>query len=336
MTIYDIAEEAGVSITTVSRVINGKSGIKESTRMKVQKVLDKYDYVPSLSAKGLVMKCTYIVTILMADIRDEHYTATAYMIEQEMSKYGYSCLLCSTGHNPDKMIHYLKTMAQRQVDGIILIGSIFQNEMIQETIKKHLANIPIVMANGYLDLPNVSGILCDERLGMIQAVEYLSNKGYRNIAYVKDSDTPSGQTKKLGYIEGMTRNGLQANILIEESKNTFEAGKKVTEKILKSFEEVTAIIYGEDVTAIGGLNAIYNKNKIESRPIAIIGFNNSSYAQMSIPTLTSIDNKLTAMGVKAAQTLREMMQQKNVVSQALLVSELVVRESTELQEINVK
>lgn len=330
MTIYDIAEEAGVSITTVSRVINGKSGIKESTRIRVQKVLDKYDYVPSLSAKGLVMKCTYIVTILMADIRDEHYTATAYMIEQEMSKYGYSCLLCSTGHNPDKMVHYLKTMAQRQVDGIILIGSIFQNEKIQETIKIHLSNIPIVMANGYLDLPNISGILCDERLGMIQAVEYLIDKGHSHIAYIKDSDTPSGQTKKLGYIEGMTRNGLQANILIEESENTFEAGKKVTEKILNASKEVTAIVYGEDLTAIGGLSTIYKKDKIETRKVAVIGFNNSSYAQMSIPTLTSIDNKLSAMGAKAAQTLREMMQEKKVVSQALLVSELIVRESTEI------
>lgn len=330
MTIYDIAEEAGVSITTVSRVINGKSGIKESTRIKVQKVLDKYDYVPSLSAKGLVMKCTYIVTILMADIRDEHYTATAYMIEQEMSKYGYSCLLCSTGRNLDKMIYYLKTMAQRQVDGIILIGSIFQNQRIQETIKIHLSNIPIVMANGYLDLPNVSGILCDERLGMIQAVEYLIDKGHQHIAYIKDSDTPSGQTKKIGYIEGMTRNGLQENVLIQESENTFEAGKKTTENILNSFKEITAIVYGEDLTAIGGLNAIYKKQQIENKKVAVVGFNNSSYAQMSIPTLTSIDNKLTAMGAKAAQTLREMMQGKKVVSQALLVSELIVRESTEL------
>ena len=330
MTIYDIAKEAGVSITTVSRVINGKSGIKESTRLKVQKVLDKYDYVPSLSAKGLVMKCTYIVTILMADIRDEHYTATAYMIEQEMSKYGYSCLLCSTGNNPDKMIHYLKAMAQRQVDGMILIGSIFQNDKIKETIKRHLSNIPIVMANGYLDLPNISGILCDERLGMIQAVEYLIDKGHSYIAYIKDSNTPSGQIKKMGYIEGMTRNGLQANVLIEESENTFEAGKKVTQRILNSSENVTAIIYGEDLTAIGGLSTIYRRDGAGTRRVAVIGFNNSSYAQMSSPTLTSIDNKLPAMGAKAAQTLREMMQEKEVVSQALLISELIVRESTEI------
>lgn len=331
MTIYDIAKEAGVSITTVSRVINGKSGIKESTREKVQRVLDKYDYLPSLSAKGLVNRCTYIVAVLMADVRDEHYTATAYMIEQEMSKYGYSCLLCSTGTNKEKMEHYLKVMSQRQVDGIVLIGSIFQDETIKNTIKTHLANVPIVMANGYLELPNVCSVLCDDKLGMREAVEYLISKGHSRIAYVKDSDTPSACVKELGYMEGMVRNGLKKMILVEKCSNTFEAGQKITEKILQKHKDITAIIYGEDITAIGGLNFIKRKHELENHPIALIGFNNSSHAQMSVPTLTSIDNKLNAMGIKAAQTLCDMIEEKNIVSQSILIPELIIRESSEIK-----
>lgn len=97
MTIYDIAREAGVSASTVSRVINNKPGIKESTRKKVQKLLDEYNYTPDVAARGLVMQASKFIGILIEDIRVSHHTESAYVIEQEMTRQGYTCITFSTG-----------------------------------------------------------------------------------------------------------------------------------------------------------------------------------------------------------------------------------------------
>lgn len=97
MTIYDIAKEAGVSITTVSRVINQKSGVKESTRERVQQILEKYKYLPNPAAKELADKNSRTIALITEDIRDVHYSSTVFTIEQELSKRGYNCLLINTG-----------------------------------------------------------------------------------------------------------------------------------------------------------------------------------------------------------------------------------------------
>ena len=96
-TIYDIAKEAGVSASTVSRVVNNKPGINEKTRKKVQQLLEKYNYIPNEAARGLVTQSSRIIGILIEDIRVFHHTESAYVIEQEMTRLGYSCLSLCTG-----------------------------------------------------------------------------------------------------------------------------------------------------------------------------------------------------------------------------------------------
>lgn len=96
-TIYDIAKEAGVSASTVSRVVNNKPGVNENTRKKVQQLLEKYNYIPNEAARGLVTQSSRIIGILIEDIRVVHHTESAYVIEQEMTRLGYTCITLSTG-----------------------------------------------------------------------------------------------------------------------------------------------------------------------------------------------------------------------------------------------
>lgn len=108
MTIYDIAKQAGVSASTVSRVINNKPGINAQTRKRVQKLLNENHYTPNEAARGLVMQSSKIIGILIEDLRIEHHTESAYVIEQEMTALGYTCITLSTGRRDEKKADYLK------------------------------------------------------------------------------------------------------------------------------------------------------------------------------------------------------------------------------------
>lgn len=243
---------------------------------------------------------------------------------------GYSCLLCNTWEDYEKMVESLQTMAHRQVDGIILIGSIFQHKIIKKAIRQYLPKVSVVMANAYLELTNVCGVLCDDELGIRQAVDYLVEKGHRAIAYIKDSKTPSAELKRTGYIEQMIKNGLEEFVIIKETINSFEGGKQATFQLLTENKHITAVIYGEDLTAIGGLRAIRDNGYSVPKDIVVIGFNNSTHAKTCTPTLTSVDNKLDVMGIKCAQALRDMIEQKTTIAKMLLIPDLVERESTTL------
>lgn len=155
MTIYDIAREAGVSASTVSRVINNKPGIKDSTRRRIQQLLDEHGYTPDIAARGLVKQSSRFVGILIEDIRVAHHTESAYVIEQEMTRRGYTCITFSTGADPQRKAQYIEILEQRRVEGALFIGSMFGTPEVEQALQRYLPEVPVVLVNGTLDLPNV-------------------------------------------------------------------------------------------------------------------------------------------------------------------------------------
>ena len=172
MNIYDIAREAGVSITTVSRVLNNKGYVSEKTRKKIQEVLDKNEYQPSAIARGLATGSMKTVAIVVVDVRVPHYALTSFIMEQQLSKLGYMVLVCNTGEGEAECKKYLCMLAKRKVDGIILVGSIFNRLCDEETLDL-LSDIPIAMANGELNRPNVHSVLVDETYGAELSTRHL-------------------------------------------------------------------------------------------------------------------------------------------------------------------
>lgn len=264
MTIYDIAKQAGVSASTVSRVINNKPGINAQTRKRVQKLLNENHYTPNEAARGLVMQSSKIIGILIEDLRIEHHTESAYVIEQEMTALGYTCITLSTGRKDEKKADYIRILEQRRVDGAILMGSMFETEAVKKSIEEHLSDIPVAIVNGYLDLPNVYGVLIDEERGVKDCAELMLKKGKKHLVMAVDSDTPSNWNKQKGYIRAMTEQGIakKDNLLYTAVNKEFTnprdvraAGAKLTEHILTERPETDGIIYTTDLLAIGGLEA---------------------------------------------------------------------------------
>ena len=327
--IYDIANEAHVSITTVSRVINNKRNISAKTRAHVQSIMDKYNYTPNAIARGLVANSMKIIGVLTVDIRTPYYAATAYTIEQELYKIGYSVILCNTSGSMEENNRYIKMLTEKMVDGIILLGSVFSPKNIE---KNHLvSNMPVILINSEFELsaPNIYTILTDEACGSELCVNHLYKKGHTKIVFVKDADTYSAFKKESGFINAMKNVKLQVDKnSVFKTQRSLEGGEAAVDAIIKSGMEFTAIMFIDGSTAIGGLKRLQQLGYNVPNDVAVTTFNDCIYSMMCQPTLTSIDNKAEMMGSLAAKMLEGLINGQNTTKSVLVKPDIIIREST--------
>jgi len=170
MNIYDIAQKAGVSIATVSRVINGNPSVSKKTREKVTKVMDELGYTPNVFARGLMVNSMKTIGVMTVDVRDLYYARAIQTIESVMRLRGYDVILCSTSTDIEEKRKYLKLLLQKSVDGIILVGSIFKEKDDNSHIIEASEKVPVVIINGDIHAKNIYTILNDDCEGVYTAV----------------------------------------------------------------------------------------------------------------------------------------------------------------------
>lgn len=329
MNIYDIAKEAGVSISTVSRVMNHKGNVNPVTRKRVEEILEKNNYTPSAIARGMVSKSMKTVSVLTVDIRVPHYAKTAYTIEREFSRRGYEVSLCNTGGELEETIKYLRTALEKKADGIVLVGSVFNTLCKNAEISGLLKNVPVVLANGKLELPNSYSVLVDDRYGILLAVEHLIQKGHREIYYLRDMDTVSAQLKCEGFITEMEKCGLKnARQQVVKAEPSIEGGIHAVEKLIREKRKFTGIVCGEDITAAGVVKALLHHGIKIPEDVAVTGYNHSEYAKVCEPQLTTIDNKPELVAMMSVQLLTSLIEKSDTYSSCTIQPELVEGETT--------
>lgn len=326
MTIYDIAEEAGVSASSVSRVVNNKPGVNAKTRLKIQKLLDKYHFAPNEAARGLVKQASHMIGILAPDIRVSYHTETVHCIERELAILGYCCLLFNTGQDEADQCHYIQTLEQRRVEGAVLVGSSFQTPAVQEAVRRHLADIPVVMVNGYFDLPNVYGILWDEKHGVRRCVALLADKAHRKSAYIYD--TSASAEMREGYLRAIDTLGRADKPWVYETEPTLLGGYTFTNRLLAEHPDVDGIVYSSDLLAAGGLRALAEHGVRVPQQVAVVGVGNGIYSEICTPKLTSLDNKVSDAGIAAARVMGDCLDERKTVKKLMLFSSIIEREST--------
>ncbi len=329
MTIYDIAKIAGVSASTVSRVVNKKPGIKDETRQRIQQLLEEYGYTPNETARGLVNRFSRMIGILVEDIRYSHHVEIAYHIETKLRENGYSGLICNTGFTDEKKVDSIRLLEQRQVDGAILVGSTFQTDAVAYGIRTCLSRIPVVITNGYLDLPNVYGVLVDERDGVENCVELMYRKNHKKLAFVLPNHTPSNLAKQKGFISAMVQKGhTGGDLWLYEKPTSLEGGYAVTGAILMDHPDVEGIIFGEDLAAAGAIRALTDAGVKIPEQVAVIGVDDSLYGEICCPKLTSLNNMMLDTSIEAADILLAALEGRPCRHKSLLFSAIVEREST--------
>ena len=324
-TISDIAREAGVCIATVSRVLNSSATVSKETREKVELAMKKFNYTPSEIARGLKNKSLKTIAIVVKKLTMNHHMRIAEEINRRFSELGYDVVMFETGYERDENISsFLKRMFNKNIDGIVFIGSSFQVLTNFEELTELFNKIPVVIANGWIE--GTYGLLVDEENGTKSMVEYLKKRGRKKIVFFKCNDTESTQKKIKGFKESIE------NSEVMEIVNTMD-GVKYALEILKPVENgFDAIMCEEDNLAIKVISTLQRSGIAVPGDIAVTGFNDSEYASLSYPAITSVDNKAIEQGQFCASLLERILSGKEVDIEKkvlkIIETDLVIRQST--------
>lgn len=334
MTIYDISKKAGVSIATVSRVLNGSDKVRPSTKKKVMDIIEKYDYAPNAFARGMGLHSLKTIGILCADSSDLFLAKAVYYLEQELQANGYESLLCCTGYNQEIKKNYLNLILSKKVDGIILVGSNFIGTTGEENqyIKDVSAQVPIMLLNAAFDYPNVYSTLCDDYTTMLEAASSMLNAGIRDILYIYDSCSYSGIKKLNGFKDAMQKqNVTDYERLIHYYEGDPQQHSDVScfvEHIAKGRPEFHGIIASDDSLAIGSIKYAQKAGISIPDDLSVIGYNNSILTTCCTPELTSIDNRLETQTHQLVQTLLGVLAGNEMPKKSIFSGRLIKRGTT--------
>lgn len=257
VTIYDVARESGVSMATVSRVLNGNSNVRQATKEKVLKVIDDLDYRPNAVARGLASKKTTTVGVIIPDVTDGYFSSLARGIDDIATMYKYNIILANSDDNPDKEASVLNTLLSKQVDGIIFMGNEI-NDDLRADFKR--SDCPIVLA-GSVDINNsVPSVNIDYADAVKNETERLIKNGNSRIAFASGSmkQDVNKKYRLKGYVAALENNGIKFNEkLVFETKGTYEDGYDLAEQIIN--DKITAAVATNDELAAGILNGMTDR-----------------------------------------------------------------------------
>ena len=334
LTIYDISEKAGVSIATVSRVLNGSSKVKESTRKKIMDIIDEYGYTPNSSARAMGLKSMQTIGILCADSSDIFLAKAVYYLEQNLQASGYEAILCCTGYNLDVKKNYANLILSKKVDGLILVGSNFIGESDQENqyIKDSSSQVPVMVLNASYHHDNVYCILCDDMNSMYRAATEMYESGIHDILYIYKSLSYSGRKKLDGFrmaMQSQKAKDYEERILrIPEEITSLEKIADYISDYAKKGHKFHGVIAADDELGISAVKYAQKHNLKIPEDVSVIGYNNSILTQCCTPELTSIDNQLETQTRCLVKTLIGVLSGQEMPQKTVFSGTLVKRKTT--------
>lgn len=330
VTINEVAKEAGVSLSTVSRVLHNNSKITEETKNKVNEAIEKLGYHPNAIASSLAGKPTKTIGIVIPNNSDELFKNTFFInamrgISIYSQKKGYF-LMYSFSNDADEEIKFIKTYIRSGwVSGIVLLSS-FENDKCIDYLQSQ--NFPFVIVGSPNNDVNINWVDNDNIKAMYNVVELLINKGKQNIAFIGGSQNMRvTKDRFIGYQNALDKHGLKTNDNRHYFFNDFSEsnGYETMLELLKN-ENIDAVVTTDDLFSFGVIKALNEKNRLD---IMVTGFNNTPRSTYIKPTLTTVEINADILGENAASLLINNLEDKNSKASGILIdSELLEREST--------
>ena len=331
VTIRDVARFCGVSVSTVSRVLNGYTDISEETAKKVYDAVQKLDFVPSNTARMLSKKATRIIGLTIPDIKDPFFSENAAGAEKLLLENGYQIFYGNMERSGDKLLNFLQQARQMRFDGLIITPDEWSPELL-DTIQK----LPIPLVALRRRPPQSTGVPYvdnDHYNGAMEMMTYLSDLGHEKIAHIV-LPTAIGEIRRKAYCDFCRIRGidmrdvkvdLPANKLDQAKENGYEAMKTIHQK----YPDTTAVFAGTDQLAIGAMIYLQEKGLKVPRDMSVAGVNDMDYASLPWFDLTTMSLNRTEMGRAAAQMLLDMIENRQPHPENLLLgTSLIVRGST--------
>lgn len=334
MTIYDISKLAGVSIATVSRVLNGNSNVKPETRKKVLEVMEKCDYTPNAFARGLGLNSMNTIGILCADSSDLYLAKAVYYIEGFLRAGGYHSILCCTGYDLESKKSALNLLLQQKVDSVIMVGSNFVEATDSDNayIREAAAQIPVMLLNADFEHPNVFCTLCDDFTAMQDAALHLLDHGIQDILYLYNSRSYSGRKKLSGYQSAFLLRDLSPDKAYQQF---YDGDRDDVEGMCRFLCDLAdqgltfhAVMTSEDILATAAIKYAKMQGLKVPDDLSVIGYNNTILASCCEPELTSIDNRLEDICRQLVKTLVNTLEGNQMPQKTIFSGRLIRRGTT--------
>lgn len=333
VTIKDIAQKTGFSVTTISLVLNDKANhIPRETKLIIAKAVKEMGYRPNKMAVGLVKKQSNIIGFVLPDIRNQFFSYTAKVLEDECHKYDWNLLICNSDNNHKQELKHLKMLCDYMVDGIFLSMAANSTEKeVEETINFLEDNkIPYCLIDRDMFDIGKYKISVDHLQGAYLATEHLIKLGHKKIGCITGPLILDDARQRLaGYKQALKDNGIKIDEnLIFEGDYSFEKGKIGCDDLLA--KNITAIFAANDFSAMGALASIKEHNLVVPRDISIVGYDDIAFASLLEVPLTTIRQPIEEIGQKATEVIELLVNSENDIKNKIVILEpkLIVRNST--------
>jgi LacI family transcriptional regulator len=331
VTLKQLAARAHVHPSTISRVANHDPGLRIAplTRQRIEALLRETEYRPNGIARGLKLRQTLVLAVVIPDITNPFFAALFRGVEDGASPRGYNVLLCNTDGSPERQRSHLQSLHARQVDGVILASSFLKDPSVR--LLRSL-RIPYVLVNRYSDEAHDPFVGSDDVLGGRLATAHLAELGHRRIGHLAGKATVStGMLRRRGYLATLTERGLGTDPrLVVESGYTEEGGARAAERLLALDDRPTAIFAVTDMTAVGAFGAARRMGLRIPQDVAIVGYNDIPLASRMVPALTTVHVPIHDFGSVAARLLLEQIESGEASQRRVIFNpQLIVRGSTD-------
>lgn len=328
-TIYDVAREAGVSIATVSKVLNNNGRISDKTRKKVNSIIEKLNYQPSMVASALTSQRTGTIGLMIPDIANPFFAEAARYFEDYAQQSGSDLIICSTDRDDEKAARYISLLQRKRVDGLIIASHTGNPELVHRLLED---KVPTVLFSADIRLLECNSITVDDYKGGYIATEFLLSLGHRRLGIISDN-LPGSRHREQGFLDALKVYGApfdHPDNMVQTSA-TLENGRMIARRMLgqEASKRPTAIFACNDLLAIGVLKEAREAGLSVPHDLSVIGFDNTMLADICHPSLSSIAQPLRDMTEQAMQLLNESIDNPDVLKRKISLSpELVIRSST--------
>lgn len=324
-TLEMVAREAGVSMATVSRIINGTANVSPERKSAVEAAIAKYNFRPNPAARGLAMGRSTTIGVITQAIDSPFYGEGLRGIEHYLQQHGYAALFMSGNWNEQDEARCVTELLGRRVDGII----IFSGRLDDASLAAYAKKVPIVLSGRRLKAPGIYALPIEDQQGAVLATQHLIELGHRRIGFIAGIlNHPDAIERLNGYRRALAQADIKYDpALVVPGDFHEEGGMEATLRLLGSRARFTALFCVNDQTAYGACLALYRSGLSVPGDVSVVGFDDLHSSSYRVPPLTTVRQSIRTLGESSAQAMLQLLNNKR--PRILLPQvELVVREST--------
>jgi DNA-binding LacI/PurR family transcriptional regulator len=286
MRLEDVAKKTNVSVSTVSRVVNGLQNVNAATRKKVLAALEEMKYTPNLQARSLVSGQDKTIGIIVSNLSNPFFVDLTHLVELYAQNSGFEVLLANTNYDPDRLQRVLKMMLGRRVAGLaIAVSEALPKEMINAVASR----IPVVCFNSGEGNEDLSRIHLNASKGIKGIVEHLHSLGHRRMAYIgHQRSLKTTEERRTAFLECTEKLGVESVTLGFVEQDSWEGGRDAVRQLAQLGFDASAIVSVNDITALGVLRELRNRNVRVPEDVSVTGFDNIAISEFACPSLTTV------------------------------------------------